>query len=130
MQVPEFTIETVETLDSEGRLLRPLPGALREREQLIDLYQIMVLTRVFDREAINLQRTGAMGTYPSCEGQEAIGAGIGVAMRKDDVFVTNAVKNIGINHRISRCAYPSLPNPAMRSVSPTPLSIAQRVAPW
>lgn len=87
MQVPEFTIETVETLDSEGRLLRPLPGALREREQLIDLYQIMVLTRVFDREAINLQRTGAMGTYPSCEGQEAIGAGIGVAMRKDDVFV-------------------------------------------
>ena len=47
----------------------------------------MVLTRVFDREAINLQRTGAMGTYPSCEGQEAIGAGIGVAMRKDDVFV-------------------------------------------
>ncbi len=87
MQVTEFTIETVETLDSEGRLLRPLPGALREREQLIDLYQIMVLTRVFDREAINLQRTGAMGTYPSCEGQEAIGAGIGVAMRKDDVFV-------------------------------------------
>ena len=45
------------------------------------------MTRVFDREAINLQRTGAMGTYPSCEGQEAIGAGIGFAMREDDVFV-------------------------------------------
>jgi pyruvate dehydrogenase E1 component alpha subunit len=42
---------------------------------------------VFDRTAINLQRTGAMGTYPSCEGQEAIGTGIGFAMRDDDVLV-------------------------------------------
>jgi pyruvate dehydrogenase E1 component alpha subunit len=47
----------------------------------------MVLTRVFDRSAINLQRTGAMGTYPSCEGQEAIGAGVGLAMRENDVLV-------------------------------------------
>jgi pyruvate dehydrogenase E1 component alpha subunit len=47
----------------------------------------MVLTRVYDRATINLQRTGAMGTYASAEGQEAIGAGIGFAMREDDVFV-------------------------------------------
>ncbi|MEE8365853.1 MAG: pyruvate dehydrogenase (acetyl-transferring) E1 component subunit alpha [Gammaproteobacteria bacterium] len=87
MQGSEFNIETIETLDPEGRLQRPLPGALRERDQLIKLYQIMVLTRVFDRAAINLQRTGAMGTYPSNEGQEAIGTGIGFAMREDDVFV-------------------------------------------
>ena len=87
MQGSEFSIETIETLDSEGHLQRPLPNAITGRDDLVKLYQIMVMTRVFDREAINLQRTGAMGTYPSCEGQEAIGAGIGFAMRPDDVFV-------------------------------------------
>ncbi len=87
MQGSEINIETIETLDPEGQLQRPLPPALQQREPLVKLYQIMVLTRVFDRAAINLQRTGSMGTYASCEGQEAIGTGIGFAMREDDVFV-------------------------------------------
>ncbi len=87
MQGSKYNIETIEILDPEGHLKRRLPDTLQSREQLIKLYQIMVLTRVFDRNAINLQRTGAMGTYPSCEGQEAIGTGIGFAMREDDVFV-------------------------------------------
>jgi pyruvate dehydrogenase E1 component alpha subunit len=47
----------------------------------------MVLTRLFDRAAINLQRTGGLGTYPSGEGQEAIGAGVGFAMRDEDLLV-------------------------------------------
>ncbi len=87
MQDSEFNIETIETLDAGGKLQRPLPEGLDGREQLVSLYQLMVLSRVFDRAAINLQRTGAMGTYPSCEGQEAIGTGIGFAMRDDDVLV-------------------------------------------
>ena len=87
MQDSEFNIETIEALDTEGHLQRPLPEGLDDRDKLVDLYQLMVLSRVFDRAAINLQRTGAMGTYPSCEGQEAIGTGIGFAMRDDDVLV-------------------------------------------
>ncbi len=83
----DFNIETIEFLDPSGRLQRPLPEALSGRDKLIHLYQIMVLTRVFDRAAINLQRTGAMGTYPSNEGQEAIGAGVGLAMQNTDVLV-------------------------------------------
>ena len=87
MQDSEFNIETIETLDAGGKLQRPLPEGLDDRDKLVSLYQLMVLTRVFDRAAINLQRTGAMGTYPSCEGQEAIGTGIGFAMRDNDVLV-------------------------------------------
>lgn len=87
MQDSEFNIEYIEFLDHEGKLLRALPDSLDGREGLLALYQSMVLTRLFDRAAINLQRTGLMGTYPSSEGQEAIGAGIGLAMRDDDVFV-------------------------------------------
>lgn len=87
MQGTDFNIETVEFLDPSGQLKRPLPDALGGRDKLIHLYRIMVLTRVFDRAAINLQRTGAMGTYPSNEGQEAIGAGVGLAMQDTDVLV-------------------------------------------
>ena len=83
----DINIETVEFLDHQARLKRALPDALNTREAIIQVYQVMVLTRVFDRSAINLQRTGAMGTYPSGEGQEAIGTGVGLAMREDDVLV-------------------------------------------
>ena len=87
MQGSDIEFETVEILDPAGQLKQDLPSALSGREQLVDLYRIMVQTRVFDRAAINLQRTGEMGTYPSGEGQEAIGAGVGLAMRDDDVLV-------------------------------------------
>jgi 2-oxoisovalerate dehydrogenase E1 component alpha subunit len=41
----------------------------------------MVLTRTFDTKAVNLQRTGKLGTYASCLGHEAAHVGIGAAMR-------------------------------------------------
>ena len=87
MQGSDFNIETIELLDPTGTLLHPLPDGLSGRDQLVHLYHNMVLTRVFDRAAIKLQRTGAMGTYPSCEGQEAIGAGVGFAMQENDLLV-------------------------------------------
>lgn len=87
MQDSAFNIETIELLDATGTLTGSLPDALSGRDQLVQLYQNMVLTRVFDRAAIKLQRTGAMGTYPSCEGQEAIGTGVGYAMQENDVLV-------------------------------------------
>ena len=87
MNDSDFTFETIEFLDKNGRLLRDLPTTLDSRDALLRLYRAMLLARVFDRAAINLQRTGAMGTYASCEGQEAMGAGLGMAMREDDVFV-------------------------------------------
>lgn len=53
---------------------------------LIYLYRMMVLTRIFDANAITLQRTGQLGTYPSTLGQEAVAVGIGAAMRPDDIL--------------------------------------------
>src|SRR4029453_5334880 len=41
----------------------------------------MVLVRPFDTKAINLQRTGKLGTYASCLGHEATHVGVGAAMR-------------------------------------------------
>ena len=87
MPQPDVSFEIVQRLDSKGRLTGELPAGLSGREPLIEIYRSMLLTRLFDREAINLQRTGALGTYPSGEGQEAIGAGVGFAMRDEDVLV-------------------------------------------
>jgi pyruvate dehydrogenase E1 component alpha subunit len=43
--------------------------------------------RVFDHRAIALQRTGMLGTYGACLGQEAVAVAIGHAMRPDDVLL-------------------------------------------
>jgi pyruvate dehydrogenase E1 component alpha subunit len=47
----------------------------------------MTLVRTFDTKAVNLQRTGKLGTYASCLGHEATHVGSGAALRPDDVLV-------------------------------------------
>jgi len=49
-------------LDHEGAIVKPLPGALANRDLLIRLYRAMTLTRTFDAKIIALQRTGQIGT--------------------------------------------------------------------
>lgn len=48
------------------------------------MYYYMCLTRAFDQKAINLQRTGRLGTFPSSKGQEGLFVGLGLAMDKND----------------------------------------------
>jgi len=43
--------------------------------------------RTFDQKAVALQRTGRLGTYAPCLGQEAIGVALGRAMARDDVLL-------------------------------------------
>lgn len=74
-------------LDAEGRVVQPLPPLARDTALLISLYRLMVQIRAFDHKAIALQRTGQIGTYASCLGQEAVGAGIGTVMRREDVLL-------------------------------------------
>jgi 2-oxoisovalerate dehydrogenase E1 component alpha subunit len=74
-------------LDARGEILQPLPPLARDIDLLRSLYRLMVQTRTFDHKAIALQRTGQIGTYASCLGQEAVGAGVGTAMRREDVLL-------------------------------------------
>jgi len=86
--IAEFTIQYEQYLNPEGKLSTPLPSFFKEHpEALKKLYELMVLLRVFDTKAINLQRTGKMGTYASTLGQEAVSVGIGYAMKDNDVLV-------------------------------------------
>lgn len=86
-KVASFEIHHTQFLDEEARVVAPtLPAFAQTPEELITLYRMMVLTRTFDTKAIALQRTGQLGTYASCLGQEAIGAGMGAAMHADDLL--------------------------------------------
>src|SRR5688572_23392639 len=50
------------------------------------MYRLMTLVRTFDTKAINLQRTGKLGTYASCLGHEATHVGVGASMQPLDVL--------------------------------------------
>ena len=50
------------------------------------MYYYMSLTRAFDQKAINLQRTGRLGTFPSSFGQEGLFVGLGLAMDRNDTL--------------------------------------------
>ena len=85
--VAEFEIKYHQLLDPNGRLTGPLPEFARDPAELVRMYQLMTLVRTFDTKAVNLQRTGKLGTYASCLGHEATHVGAGAAMKPEDVLV-------------------------------------------
>ena len=86
--IAQFEIAYLQYLNEEHHVVEPLPK-FATRETLLKLYKTMTLIRTLDTKAVNLQRQGKMGTYPSSRGQEAVGVGIGFAMDKTDVLCPN-----------------------------------------
>lgn len=85
--VARFEVLYTQYLSSEGEAQCELPAWTGEPGHVAGLYRRMVLTRAFDRKAVALQRTGQLGTYAACLGQEAIGTAIGDALRHEDIFI-------------------------------------------
>ena len=81
------TLPVEQYLDAEGEVLRTLPDWIENHYILTDYYRAMVIARHGDQKAVALQRTGKMGTYPSCLGQEAVSAVYGSLLHKDDVLI-------------------------------------------
>ena len=91
--VAKFEIHYTRFLDPEGKVVQTLPAFAREPRDLVPLYRWMVLMRAYDAKAIALQRTGQLGTFASLLGKEAVEAGVGSAMREDDVFLMTYREN-------------------------------------
>lgn len=83
--IAEFKIDYLQYLNSNNEVVTPFPAEVTD-EVLVRLYKQMVLTRAFDTKAVNLQRTGKLGTYPAATGHEAAAVGIGYSMAKSDVL--------------------------------------------
>ncbi|MDH5502300.1 MAG: pyruvate dehydrogenase (acetyl-transferring) E1 component subunit alpha [Gammaproteobacteria bacterium] len=84
--IADFEIQYSQFLDPAGKPSADIPDLARDADKLVDMYRHMVETRVFDTKAINLQRTGKLGTYASCLGHEATHVGLAAAMQEDDVL--------------------------------------------
>lgn len=82
-----FEIQRHQALDASGTLLDSTSPYATNFQWLKQIYEDIVSTRMFDQKCVNLQRTGKMGTYPSCLGSEAINAVTGRLMADSDVFV-------------------------------------------
>jgi pyruvate dehydrogenase E1 component alpha subunit len=83
-----FEIPYRACLDDDGNPIGELPAFVQDTQLLRRMYRMMVGARAFDAKAVNLQRTGKLGTYPSCLGQEATHVGVGAAMLPEDVLFT------------------------------------------
>ncbi|MDE2305987.1 MAG: pyruvate dehydrogenase (acetyl-transferring) E1 component subunit alpha [Gammaproteobacteria bacterium] len=84
--VAEFRVEYSQLLGPDGDAVGDLPPFARDVEELVRMYRMMTLARSFDVKAVNLQRTGQLGTYAPCLGHEATHVGVGAAMRAEDVL--------------------------------------------
>ena len=83
----KFEIEYLQYLDAEGKQVRDdLPEFAKDLNHMVELYKLMLSTRVFDAKSVALQRTGKLGTYASCLGHEAAHVGVGSAMKPEDVL--------------------------------------------
>jgi pyruvate dehydrogenase E1 component alpha subunit len=83
----KFEVLYTQILGADGKLRGPLPPFATDTDELRALYKEMLLLRAFDRKAVALQRTGRLGTYAPCFGQEAVGVGLGRAMAREDVLL-------------------------------------------
>lgn len=85
-RVYEAVTERLEILDTEGGVDGELMPEL-DPSQIRSMYRDMVLMRTFDGKALNLQRQGRMGTWPPIKGQEAVQAGVALAMGEHDWLI-------------------------------------------
>ncbi len=87
-----FQVKRLDILDEKGNADVSLAPALTD-EELKRMYETLVLVRTFDQRALNLQREGRLGTYPSNMGQEASQVGSTFASEKTDWLFTSFREN-------------------------------------
>jgi pyruvate dehydrogenase E1 component alpha subunit len=78
-----FHVSWLQILDEGGNCDEELRPDVTH-DQVKKFYEWMVLIRVFDRKALNLQREGRIGTYAPVVGQEAAQVGSAFALRPTD----------------------------------------------
>jgi pyruvate dehydrogenase E1 component alpha subunit len=90
----EFKVEYLQILDENGNCDESLKPIL-SNDEVKKLYEMMVLIRVFDQKAFNMQRQGRLGTYIQFKGQEACQIGSALALEDND-FLFPMYRNSGL----------------------------------
>lgn len=83
----QLTVEYVQVLSPEGKVVNPDRLPKLSDEQLRELMHRMVFTRIWDQRAIRLTRQGRLGFYAPVSGQEAAMIGSEYATTKEDFIM-------------------------------------------
>jgi len=81
--IAQFQVPYLQVLDETGKIDENVMTPLSSK-QIKELFELMVLTRVFDDIALRMNREGRLGTYAPMIGEEASIVGTGYAMEKND----------------------------------------------
>ena len=84
--IKKFEINRLEVMNEKGIVNKKLMPKL-SKEDIKKIYEAIILTRVFDKKAIALQRQGRLGTYASMLGQEASIIGSAYALKSSDWII-------------------------------------------
>lgn len=82
----KFSVDYLQIMDETGEADAKLMPKL-SKENMLSMYEQMLLARKFDEKALNLQRQGRIGTYASVKGQEACQIGVVSALSDNDWVV-------------------------------------------
>lgn len=93
--IATFSVQRLSILDENGTVDAALMPRLTDAE-IRRLYDLMVLARTFDQQAVNLQREGRLGTYPPLIGQEATQIGSAFALQAAD-WVFPSFREMGVH---------------------------------
>lgn len=92
--IANFQIERLSILNAQGEVdTEQLPSL--SNSDILNLYELLLLTRLADERALSLQREGRLGTFPSSLGQEASQVGSGFAITKQD-WIFPSFREIGV----------------------------------
>ena len=86
-EIARFTIAFTRFLSAEGEVQGALPAFAADKDALKARLAGLWRVRRFDKRAVALQRTGALGTFAAGLGQEAVGVGTAAAMTSEDVLL-------------------------------------------
>lgn len=92
--IETFEVKRLEILDENGAVDAKVMPKI-DNKTIKQMYEWMVLTRVFDDKALKLQRQGRMGTYAPTRGQEAAQIGSALVLQKEDL-VFPAFRETGV----------------------------------
>ncbi len=81
--IASFKVPYLQILDENGKADVNLMPKLKP-EEIKKMYELMVLSRVFDDKALALQRQGRIGTYAPVRGEEACQVGSAILLDKKD----------------------------------------------
>ncbi len=79
--VAEFKIQYRQILDPRGDIVAAAAAFAKDSGEVLRMYRAMTLVRAFDAKAVNLQRTGQLGTYRLAWATKPRTSAVGAAMR-------------------------------------------------